>query len=217
MRALLPGAERVRLHISAFNTAPDCKRLTLTDRSVRRYMKPNTPLVSASGVTPTERWLNVWCIWHTFWKHFRSVKVVIWLVELNRISGRCVFIFGPPGNKDAVAQNPSRKKKAFVFTKCDDEHLSGSTEHCIFKSMWNISSLRHRFFKIHPRISHTGLLLWRHFHIPKRGAKRNKLWLVVWHVGQMASWAGLGQWKRPSIPDLQPSVWSIAFHHLISP
>ncbi len=50
-------------------------------------------------------------------------------------------------------------------------------------------------------------LLWWHFNYPKRDAEWNELWLVVWHVGQTASWAGLGQWKLPWIPDLQPSVW----------
>ncbi len=48
----------------------------------------------------------------------------------------------------------------------------------------------------------------QHFHALKCDAERNKLWLVVWHVGQMVSWAGLGQWKLPWIPDLQPSVSS---------
>ncbi len=43
--------------------------------------------------------------------------------------------------------------------------------------------------------------MWRHFH-----AERNERWLVVWHVGQAASWAGLGQWNLPWIPDLQPSA-----------
>ncbi len=75
-----------------------------------------------------------------------------------------------------------------------------------FKSMWNISSSWHRTFKIHLKVSHISLLLWRHFHAPKRDAERNELRLVVWHVSQTASWAGLGQWLRPSIPEIQPSV-----------
>ncbi len=44
--------------------------------------------------------------------------------------------------------------------------------------MWNIKSLRHRIFKIHPRVSYTCLLLWRLFHAPKRDAEWNKLWLT---------------------------------------
>ncbi len=58
---------------------------------------------------------------------------------------------------------------------------------------------------VHSRFSQTGLLLGRHF-IP-RDAERNELWLVVWNVGQTASWAGLGQWmgviySRPSAVSL---------------
>ncbi len=37
----------------------------------------------------------------------------------------------------------------------------------------------------------------------KCDAERNELWLVVWHVSQRASWAGLGQWTWPTIPELQ--------------
>ncbi len=53
------------------------------------------------------------------WRHFKSFEVFIGLVELYRISGRCVcvvFFNVPPGNKDAVTPNSSRKKKAAVFT-----------------------------------------------------------------------------------------------------
>ncbi len=35
------------------------------------------------------------------------------------------FIFGPPGNKDAVAPNPSRKKKAVVFTNVTTNAYQG--------------------------------------------------------------------------------------------
>ncbi len=106
----------------------------------------------------------------------------------------CVaFFIVPPGNKDAVALNPLTKEESRRVYKCDDERLSGSTKRWIFKSMWNIYSSRHRIFKIHPRASHESLLLWRHFHEPKRNAERNKLWLVVWHVSHTASCAGLGQ------------------------
>ncbi len=69
--------------------------------------------------------------------------------------------------------------------------------------MWNVQSLRHRIFKIRPGVLHTVLLFCRYFHAPKRDAEWNKQWLVVWHVGQTASWAGLGQCKRLRIPDRQ--------------
>ncbi len=69
-------------------------------------------------------------------------------------------------------------------------------------------------FKIHPRVSHTSLLLWRHFHTPKCDAEWNELWLVVWHVGQTASWAGFDQGMQSYIPDLQPSVWRSGYARL---
>ncbi len=54
-------------------------------------------VVSASEVTPTDRWLNVWCIWHTkveTLQEFRSCHRIGWIIR----------------------QTPSRKKKAVVFT-----------------------------------------------------------------------------------------------------
>ncbi len=107
----------------------------------------------------------------------------------------CVTFFNVmPGNKDAVTPNPLTKEESIVFTTVtmsayQDQLNAGFSKVCeIFK------------------VLHTSLLLWRHFHVPKRDAERNELWLVVWHV-LMASWAGLGQWKLPWFPDLQPSVW----------
>ncbi len=41
-------------------------------------------------------------------------------------------------------------------------------------------------------------------------------WHFRKHVRQTASWAGLGQWKLPSIPDLQPSVWRSGYARLLS-
>ncbi len=111
-------------------------------------------------------------------------------------------------------QTPSLKKKAVVFTTVmtsayQDQPNAGFSKVCeIFKS------LQRRIFKIRSRFLHTGLLLWRHFHAPKRDTERNELWLVVWHVAQTASWAGLGQWKLPYIPDLQPSVWRSGYARL---
>ncbi len=68
----------------------------------------------------------------------------------------CVAFFNvPPGNKDAVAPNPLTKKESHWVYKCDRKGLLRSTKCWIFKSMWNIQSLWHRIFKIHPRISHT--------------------------------------------------------------
>ncbi len=71
------------------------------------------------------------------WKHFRSFKVVIGVVELYRISGDlCVVFFDvPPGDKDAVVSNPLTKKESRRVYHCDNERLSGPTKRWIFKSM----------------------------------------------------------------------------------
>jgi len=53
---------------------------------------------------------------------------------------------------------------------CDNEHLSGSTNRCIF-SMW-IS--RHRLFKTLPRVLHSSLLLQGHRHFAPLNMKLNK-------------------------------------------
>ncbi len=103
-------------------------------------------------------------------------------------------------------QTPSRKKKAVVFTNVtayayQSQLNAGFSKVCEIFKVHGIESLKYI------REFHS-LLLWRHCHAPKRDAERNELWLVVWHVGQMASWAGLDQWMQPYIPDLQPSVWT---------
>ncbi len=111
-------------------------------------------------------------------------------------------------------QTPLAKEESRRVYKCDDERLSGSTKCWIFKIMLNIWSLRNIIFNIRPRVLHSGLLLWQHFHAPKRDTELNEQWLVVWHVGETASWAGLGQQKLPWIPDLQPSVWRSGYTSL---
>ncbi len=127
-------------------------------------------LVSASDVTPTDRWLNVWCIRHTkveTLQELRSHPVICWIIQDFRET--CVSR-SSTGNKDAVMPNPSKKKKAGAFTTVMTG--SGSNKRWLFKSMWNIHSSRHRIFKTRPRVSHTGLLLWWHFHALKRWTKQ---------------------------------------------
>ncbi len=47
----------------------------------------------------------------------------------------CVAFFNvPPGNKNAMAQNPLMKEESRRVYNCDDERLSGSTKCWIFKS-----------------------------------------------------------------------------------
>ncbi len=110
-------------------------------------------------------------------------------------------------------QTPSQKKKAVVFTNVTTNAYQGQLN-AGYSKVCEIFKVRGIVFKIRPRDLHTGLLLWRHFHAPKRDAEWNELWLVVWHVGQMASWVGLGQLNRTSIPDLQPSVWRSGYARL---
>ncbi len=140
------------------------------------------------------------------WKHFRSFEVIIRLVILFRISGRLVsrsltFLLE---TKMQWRQTPSQKKKAVMFTTDESTYQgqlnAGFSKVCEIFKVCGIKSLKY------VRVLHTGLLLWWHFHTPKRDVEQNELWLVVGHVCQMASWVGLGQWKLPWIPDLQPSV-----------
>ncbi len=68
-------------------------------------------LVSASVVKPTDRWLNIWCIWHTkveTLQEFRSRHRIGWIIQdlFQDYTDVCVAFFNvPPGNKDAVMTN----------------------------------------------------------------------------------------------------------------
>ncbi len=163
-----------------------------------------------------ERWLNVWCIWHTkveTLQELRSRPLICWIIQDFRqmcVSRSLTFLLE---TKMPWRQTPSRKNKAVVFTNVTTNAYQDQIN-AGFSKVCEIFSLRQRIFKIRPRDSHTGLLLWRHLHAPKRDAERNELWLVVWHVGQTASWVGLSQWKLPYIPDLQPSVWRSGYARL---
>ncbi len=76
-------------------------------------------VVSASDVTPTERWLNVWCIWHTkveTLQDFRSRPLICWIIQDFRetcVSRSLTFRLE---TKMPWHQTLSRKKKAVVFT-----------------------------------------------------------------------------------------------------
>ncbi len=107
-------------------------------------------------------------------------------------------------------QTPPRKKKAVSVYKCEanayqSQLKAGFSEVCEKCKVCGIIFLNY-IREFHTRV----LLLWWHFHAQKRDAEQNELWLVVWHVGQTASWAGLGQWMQPYVPDLQQSVWSVS-------
>ncbi len=69
---------------------------------------------------PTERWLNVWCIWHTkveTLQEFRSRRRIGWIIQDFRetcVSRSLTFRLE---TKMPWRQTPSRKKKAVVFSK----------------------------------------------------------------------------------------------------
>ncbi len=110
-----------------------------------------------------DRWLNVWCIWHTYLETLhecRSHHWIGWIIQDFRET--CVAFFNvPPGNKDAVALNPLTKEESRRVYNCDDKRLSGSTTRW-FQKYVKYLKVRHRIFKIRPRVSHTGLVLWWH-------------------------------------------------------
>ncbi len=97
-------------------------------------------LVSASDVTPTDRWLNIWCIWHKSGNTSGVSKSSSdWLNYTGFPGDVCVAFFNvPPGNKDAVMPNPLTKEESHRVYNIDDKRLSGSNKRWIFKSMWNI-------------------------------------------------------------------------------
>ncbi len=79
----------------------------------------NSELVSASDITPTDCWLNVWCIWHTnveTFQEFQSHHRIDWILQdfqEKRVWWSLTFYLE---TKMSWRQTPSCKKKAVVFT-----------------------------------------------------------------------------------------------------
>ncbi len=166
-----------------------------------------------------DRWLNVWCIWHTYLETLqecRSRRRIGWIIQdFRETCVSCSLTFHLE-TKMPWCQTSSRKKKAVVFKTVttnayQDQINVGFSKVCEIFNVRSIESLKY-ILEFH---IFECLLSWRHFHAPKRDAERNELWLVVWHVGQTASWVGLGQWNLPYIPDLQPSVWRSGYARLL--
>ncbi len=64
--------------------------------------------VSSSDVTPTDSWLNVWCIWHTYLETLQecqSRRRIGWILQDFYLETKMLW-----------RQTPSRKKKAVMFT-----------------------------------------------------------------------------------------------------
>ncbi len=163
-------------------------------------------LVSASDVTRMDRWLNVWCIWYTYLETLqecRSRRRIGWIIQDFRetcVSRSLTFRLE---TKMPWHQTPSWKKKAIIFTNVTVNAYEGrlNAEFNLFHI--KVCEIFNIIFKIHQRVSHGGLLLWRHFHTPNRDAERNELWLVVWHVGQMGGPMNAAIHSRPSAVGLK--------------
>ncbi len=137
----LSGPSRSHAHICT-HTCP--QRIVKANRYLSRtcwthYLpcesaEATSQVVSASDVTPTERWLNVWCIWYTYLETLQECR------SCRGFPGDvCVAFFNVlPGNKNTVAPNPFTKEESCRAYNCDDKCLSGSNKRWIFKSMWNI-------------------------------------------------------------------------------
>ncbi len=122
-------------------------------------------LVSASDVTPTDRWLNVWCIRHTkveTLQELRSHPVICWIIQDFRET--CVSR-SSTGNKDAVTPNPPHERRKLsclqLWWQDQDQINAGFSKVCEIFIVHEIESLKH-----------ASLLLWRHFHALKRWTKQ---------------------------------------------
>ncbi len=108
-------------------------------------------VVSASDVTPTDRWLNVWCIWYTYLETLQecqSRRRIGWIIQDFRetcVSRSLTFRLE---TKMPWRQTPSRKKKAVVFTNVttnayQDQLHAGSSKVCEIFKVCGIESLKY--------------------------------------------------------------------------
>ncbi len=88
-------------------------------------------------------------------------------------------------------QTPSQKKKAIEFTTVMASAYQGQLN-AGFSKACEIFKVRSTESLKYIRELYWSVIVATFLH-PKRDAERNELWLVVWHVGQTASWVGLGQ------------------------
>ncbi len=102
-------------------------------------------VVSASDITPTDRWLNVWCTWYTYLETLQECRSCCRIVWIFRRRVVCSSSFRLE-TKMPWRQTPSRKKKAAVFTTvtsaCQDQLNAGFSKCEIFK-VHSIESLKY--------------------------------------------------------------------------
>ncbi len=108
-------------------------------------------LVSASDVTPTDRWLNVWCIWYTYLETLqqcRSHRRIGWIIQDFRetcVSRSLTFRLE---TKMPWRQTLSWKKKAVVFTTVttsayQDQLNAGFSKVCEIFKVCGIEALKY--------------------------------------------------------------------------
>ncbi len=108
-------------------------------------------LVSASDVTRTDRWLNVWCIWYTYLETLqecRSRRRIGWIIQDFRetcVSHSLTFRLE---TKMSWHQTPSRKKKAIIFTNVTVNAYEGRlnaefSKVCEIFNVYDIESLKY--------------------------------------------------------------------------
>ncbi len=159
-------------------------------------------LVSASDVTLTERWLNVWCIWHTYLETLqecRSRRRIGWIIQdfwETCVSRSLTFRLE---TKMPWHQTPSRKKKAVVFTTVttnayQNQLNTGVSKVCEIFKVRSIESLKY---------------------VPE-------FYTPVWYCGDISTALNMMQHKTKRdwllylsvIWPLQPSVWRSGYARL---
>ncbi len=108
-------------------------------------------VVSASDVTPTDRWLNVWCIWYTYLETLqecRSRRRIGWIIQDFRETCVLHSLTFHLETKMPWRQTPSRKKKAVVFTNVtsnayQDQLNAGFSKLCEIFKVCGIESLKY--------------------------------------------------------------------------
>ncbi len=165
-------------------------------------------LVSASDII-TDRWLNDWCIWYTYLETLqkcRSRRRIGWIIRdfwETCVSRSLTFCLK---KKMQWRQTPSWKKKVIVFTNVTANAYqrqlnAGFSKVCeIFKGR-GMESLKYI------REFHTPVCYCGDISTPWNVTlnETNCAWLFDMSVKRPHGRA-LANEKRPSIPDLQPSV-----------
>ncbi len=122
----------------------------LSERPGIRNWLVSIILVSASNVSPTESWLNVWCIWHIkveTLQDFRSRPLICWIIQYFRemcVSRSLTFHL----ETKPWRQTPSLKKKAVVLTNVttsayQDQINAGFSKVCEIFKVCGIESLKY--------------------------------------------------------------------------